>query len=209
MEATDVVDLGVLNQAPDLRLLQVIEVVVVGGTQVGAEGSVVAGDDGAAAASLLLGVDAILDSQASGLDGIVEDGGILVVTGTADVDDAVRGEDVLGTSGAVLSSTAGDELGIVVVEEVLVEGDVLILGEDSIVLLQVILVKEGLVTESLDICWRERGSSSSARNRRRGWSLQAWRYQALAETDGSKPWQNTYQAEGSPGRRGSIPWWEP
>lgn len=209
MEATDVVDLGVLNQAPDLGLLQVVEVVVVGGTQVGAKGSVVAGDDGAAAASLLLGVDAILDSQASGLDGIVEDGGILVVTGTADVDDTVGGEDVLGTSGAVLGSTAGDELGIVVVEEVLVEGDVLILGEDSIVLLQVILVKEGLVTVRLDVCCRERGSSSSARNRRRGGSLQAWRYQALGETEGSKPWQNTYQAEGSPGRRGSIPWREP
>lgn len=127
-----------------------------------------AGDDGAAAASLLLGVDAILDSQASGLDGIVEDGGILVVTGTADVDDTVGGEDVLGTSGAVLSSTAGDELGIVVVEEVLVEGDVLILGEDSIVRLQVIFVKEGLVTVRLDVCCRERRSSSSARNRRRG-----------------------------------------
>lgn len=115
MEATDVVHLGVLDELPDLGLLQVVQVVVVGSTEVGAQASVVAGDDGTAATSLLLGVDTVLDTEASGLDGIVEDGGVLVVAGTADVDDAVGREDVLGTSGAVLGSTTGDELGIVVV----------------------------------------------------------------------------------------------
>lgn len=151
MEATDVVHLGVLDELPDLGLLQVVQVVVVGSAEVGAQASVVAGDDGAATASLLLGVDAVLDAEASGLDGVVEDGRVLVVAGTADVDDAVGGQDVLGTSGAVLGSTAGDELGIVVVEEVLVEGDVLLLGEDGIVGLEAVLVEQGLVTNGLDV----------------------------------------------------------
>jgi hypothetical protein len=152
VEATDVVHLGVLDELPDLGLLQVIQVVVVGSTEVGAQASVVASDDSTAAASLLLGVDAVLDAEASGLDGVVEDGRVLVVAGTADVDDAVGREDVLGTSGAVLGSTAGDELGIVVVEEVLVERDVLLLGEDGIVGLEAVLVEQGLITDSLDIC---------------------------------------------------------
>lgn len=152
VEATDVVHLGVLDELPDLGLLQVVQVVVVGSTEVGAQASVVASDDGTAAASLLLGVDAVLDTEASGLDGVVEDGRVLVVAGTADVDDAVGREDVLGTSGAVLGSAASDELGIIVVQEVLVERDVLLLGEDGIVGLEAVLVEQGLVTDGLDVC---------------------------------------------------------
>lgn len=152
MEATDVVHLGVLDELPDLGLLQVVQVVVVGSTEVGAQASVVASDDGTAAASLLLRVDTVLDTEASGLDGIVEDGRVLVVASTADVDDAVGREDVLGTSGTVLGSTTGDELGIVVVEKVLVERNVLLLGEDGIVGLETVLVEKGLVTDSLDVC---------------------------------------------------------
>lgn len=140
VETSNVVDLGILDQAPDLGLLQVIQVIVVGGTQVGAQTAVVASDDGAAATSLLLGVNAVLDTQASGLDGLVQDGRVLVVTGTAEVDDAVRGQDVLGTTGGVLGSTASNQLGVVVVEEILEEGDVLLLGEDGIVGLEAVLV---------------------------------------------------------------------
>lgn len=64
---------------------------MVGGAEVGAQAPVVAGDDDAAAARLLLGVDAVLDAQAGGLDGVVQDGRVLVVAGAAEVDDAVGG----------------------------------------------------------------------------------------------------------------------
>lgn len=151
VEATNVVNISVLNQAPDLRLLQVVKAIVVRSTEVSDQRAVLAGDDGAAAARLLSRIDAVLDTQASSLDGVVEDGRVLVVTGTSDVDDAVRGEDVLGATGRVLSSAAGDELGVVVVEQFLVERDVLLLGQDGIVGLEIILVEEFLATNSLDI----------------------------------------------------------
>ncbi|KAI6766529.1 hypothetical protein HG531_011751 [Fusarium graminearum] len=151
VETTDVVDLGVLNELPDLGLLQVVKVVVVGSTEVSAQASVVTGNDGTATASLLLGIDTVLDAEASSLDGVVKDGRVLVVTSTANVDNAVGRKDVLGASSTVLSSTASNELGIVVVEEILVERDVLLLSEDSIVRLEAVLVQKSLVTLSLDV----------------------------------------------------------
>lgn len=155
VETTDIEDLGVLDELPDLGLLQVIDIVVVGSTEVGAETSVVASDDNTTSSGLLLGVDSVLDTEASSLDGIVKNGGVLVVTGTTEVDDAVGREDVLSTSGGVLSSTTSDELGVVVVQKVLVERDVLLLSEDSVVGLEVILLEKSLVTEGLDIYGRE------------------------------------------------------
>lgn len=152
VEATNVENISVLSKSPDLGLLQVVEAVEVGSTEVSAEGAVVAGDDGTAAASLLLGVDTVLDTETGGLAGIAESGGVLVVTDAAEVDDAVGREDVLGTTGAVLGGTTGNQLRLVVVEEVLVEGLVLVLGEDGIVGLELVLVEELLVAESLDVC---------------------------------------------------------
>jgi hypothetical protein len=148
----DVVSLSVLDERPDVGTLQVLEVVVVGSAQLSAHAAVVAGDDNAATAGSDLGVDAVLNAQASLLAGLAENGGILVVTSTADVDDAVGGEHVLGTAGGVLGGAAGDQLGIVVVEEVLV--DVLVLGlagQDGIVGLKTVLLEQGLVAKGLDV----------------------------------------------------------
>lgn len=152
VETTNVEEVSVLSEAPDLGLLQVVEAIVVGGTEVSAKTAVVAGDDGSTAASLLLGVDAVLDAQASGFDGIVQNSGVLVVTDAAEVDDAVGGENVLGTTGAVLGGTASNQLSLVVVEELLVDGDVLLLGQDGIVVLEGVLVEQLLVANGLDIC---------------------------------------------------------
>lgn len=151
METTDIVEVGVLDQLPDVVALQVLEVVVVGSAQVGAEGAVVAGDDGAAAAGGLLGVDAVLDAEAGGLDGVVQDGGVLVVAGAAQVDDAVGGQDVLGAAGRVLGGAAGDELGVVVGQQVLVQGLVLLLGQDGIVGFEAVLLEQSLVALGLDV----------------------------------------------------------
>jgi hypothetical protein len=160
VETTDVVDLSVLNELPDLGLLQMVKIIVVGSTEVSAQASVVTSDDGTATASLLLRVDTVLDSKASSLDSVVKNGRVLVVTSTTDVDDTVGRKDVLGTSSTVLSSTASNELGIVVVEKVLVERDVLLLGEDSIIRLETILIQKSLVTLSLDVKVRAPGCSN-------------------------------------------------
>lgn len=149
--ATNIVDIGVLDEAPDLGLLQVVQVVVVGSAELSAQRAVVTSDDNTAAASLLLGVDTVLDAEASGLDSIVKDGRVLIVTDTTEVDDAVLGENVLGTTGRVLGSTTSDELGVVVVEQVLVQRGVLVLGEDGIVSLEGVLVEKLLVADSLDV----------------------------------------------------------
>lgn len=120
MEPANVVEVGVLGELPDLGLLEMLNVVEVGGAEVGAERPVHAGDDGAAAAGGGLGVDAVLDAQADLLDGIAQDGGVLVVAHTAEVDDAVRRQDVLGATGRVLGGATGNELRVVIVEQLLV-----------------------------------------------------------------------------------------
>lgn len=74
VETTDIEDLGVLDKLPDLGLLQVVDIVVVGSTEIGAETSVVASDDNTTSSGLLLGVDSVLDTEASSLDGIVKNG---------------------------------------------------------------------------------------------------------------------------------------
>lgn len=190
VEATNVVVISILDQAPDLGLLQVVETVVVSSAEVSAERAVVAGDDDTAAASLLLGVDAVLNAQASLLDSIVQDSRVLVITGTAEVDDAVGGQDVLGTAGGVLGGATGNELGVVVVEKVFVEGNVLLLGEDGVVGLEAVLVEEGLVAEGLDVCnvSADLGRAEGCQGGREG---------------------ETYPGEGSRGRGERIPCWQP
>lgn len=152
MVTTDVVHLSILDQAPDLRLLQVVQAVVVGSGQVGAHAPVVAGDNDAAAAGGLGWLYAVLDAEAGLLDGILEDGGILVVADSSQVDDAVVGEYVLGTTGGVLGGAAGDQLGLEVVQQVLVDALVLLLGEDGVVRLETVLGQELIVAVGLDVC---------------------------------------------------------
>jgi hypothetical protein len=50
-----------------------------------------------------------------------------------------------------LGGAAGDQLGIVVVEEVLVDVEVLGLGQDGIIGLEPVLLEQGLVAKGLDI----------------------------------------------------------
>jgi hypothetical protein len=149
--ASNVEDLSVLNERPDLGLLQVVKAVVVGSAEVSAETAVVAGDNNTASASWLLGVNTVLDTETGSLDGILQDGRVLVVTDTTEVDDAVGGEDVLGTTGGVLRSTSGNELGVEVVEQVLVDVKVRLFGEDGVVGLEAVLVQQSLVADSLDV----------------------------------------------------------
>lgn len=149
--ATNVVHLSILDQAPDLGLLQVIKPIVVGSTQIRAHAPVVARNHHTTPTGGLRRLDAVLDAKTGLLDGILEDGGVLVVADTAEVYDAVVGQEVLGATGGVLGSAASNELGIVVVEELLVERLVGLLGEDGVVGLQVVLGEELIAAEGLDV----------------------------------------------------------
>ena len=125
MVATNEVCLALLDNVP--VLLEVVKLVAVGGSKVGAQAAVVASDNDTATASGLGLVDAVADLKASLLGGIGEDVGVLVLANTAEVDDGLGREDVLrnelercvaevgvcvmylGTSGGVLGGTTGSE----------------------------------------------------------------------------------------------------
>lgn len=137
--ATDVDELGLLDQGPDLWLLQVLHLVVVGSSKVGDHGSVVTSNNDTAAAGLLLWIDTVLDTKTGLLVGLLQDVGILVVTDAAKVDDGVVWEDILGTAGGVLGGSASNELGVELLE-IIVETEMLLLSENGIILLQVVLL---------------------------------------------------------------------
>jgi len=154
--ATDIEGLGVLDEGPDLWALEMVKVVVVGGAKIGDHAAVVAGDDNTATAGGDLGVDTVLDAETSLLNGIAKDGSILVVTNATKVDDAVLGENVLSTTSSVLGGTTSDQLGIVLVEKLLVDGSVLSIlrSQDGVVGLEVVLLQEGtILIEGLNICF--------------------------------------------------------
>lgn len=105
MVATDVVDLCVLDETPDLRLLQVLDLVVVGSGQVGAHAAVVAGNDNTATASGVLLIVAVLNAKADLLDRLLQNLGVLVLADAADEDGGVGREDVLRKSKKCQSKT--------------------------------------------------------------------------------------------------------
>jgi hypothetical protein len=146
VEATDVEDLRILDLLPDAVLLQVLDLVVVGSRQVGAERTVVAGDDDTAATSGRLLVVQVLSLDACVARDLLEGLAVLVLANAADVDGRVGLEHVLCTSRCVLGGTAGDEDGFVVLDQVLVEAHVLLrVGKNGIVGLEAILVEQCLV----------------------------------------------------------------
>lgn len=95
METTDVVELGLLNERPDVRLLQVLDLVLVGGSKVGAHAAVVAGDDDTALAGGLGIVDTVLGVDTGLLASLLQDLGVLVTANTSDVADGAGGKSVL------------------------------------------------------------------------------------------------------------------
>lgn len=157
MIATNVVNVGILDQAPDLGLLQVVQAIVVGGAQIRAHTPVVARDDHTTPARRLRWLDAVFNAQTSLLNGIFENGGILVVANAAQVHNAVVRQEVLGSAGSVLGGTTGDQLGLVVVEKLLVKTLVLVLGQNGVVGLEAVLGEEIIVANCLDICGNDRG----------------------------------------------------
>ena len=122
------------------------DLVVVGRGQVRAHGTVLARNDHAAAAGGgVLGRAEILGAQAGGLACFGEERGVVVVADAADVEDRGRGEDVLGPASGVLGCTAGDELRVVVLDQVFVEAHVFFFGEDGIIGLEAVFLERGFI----------------------------------------------------------------
>ena len=122
METAHVKHIGLLNELPHVSALQVVEVIGVCGSKVCAQATVMASDDGGAAARREGVIDAILDAQVSVGNGTAQCVGVAVVADAAKVDDAVGREEVLCAAGGVLCGAAGNELGGVVGEEVVEDG---------------------------------------------------------------------------------------
>jgi hypothetical protein len=111
----------------------------------------VASDNHTTAAGLFFRINTVFNAKSSLFDSVVENCCILVVTYTANVNDGIRWEDVLGPSSCVLGSTARNELCIVVIQKVFVEVKVFFFGEDRIVGLEAIFLKQLCVADTLNI----------------------------------------------------------
>lgn len=96
--ATDVVELSLLDKGPDLGLLQVLNLVLVGSSEVSAHAAVVASDNDTALASGLSLVHTVLGVDTGLLAGLLQDVTELVLANAANVDDRVLGEHVLEKS---------------------------------------------------------------------------------------------------------------
>jgi hypothetical protein len=95
VETTDVEELGLLHERPDVGLLQVLKLVLVGSSEMSAHAAVVASDDDTALAGGLGLVDTVLSVDAGLLAGLLQDITILVLADTANVDNRVVGKKVL------------------------------------------------------------------------------------------------------------------
>lgn len=167
MVATNIVELSLLDERPNVRLLKVLDLVLVGGGKVSAHAAVVAGDDDTALASGLDIVDAVLSVYTGLGAGVLEGISILVLADASDVKSRVLGKDVLevnisvissesvtgewwgknylSTTSSVLSSTTSNQFGIVF-EQLLIEAHVLVLSQDSIIGFETILLQESVIT---------------------------------------------------------------
>lgn len=93
--STNIIVLSLLDKRPDVRLLQVVNLVLVCRSKVSAHATVVTSDNDAALASGLDIVHTILGVNTSLVAGLLEDIGVLVLTNTANVHNGVVGEHVL------------------------------------------------------------------------------------------------------------------
>lgn len=95
VETTDIEELGLLDERPDVGLLQVLKLVLVGSSEMSAHAAVVASDDDTALSGGLGLVDTVLSVDAGLLAGLLKDVTILVLADTANVDNRVVGKKVL------------------------------------------------------------------------------------------------------------------
>mmetsp|Transcript_94706 Transcript_94706/g.197870 ORF Transcript_94706/g.197870 Transcript_94706/m.197870 type:complete len:281 (-) Transcript_94706:65-907(-) len=144
-EASAVDHLCSLDDLPVLRGLAVVHLVVVGGVQVRAEGSLDAHNQGGAGAgggALVLQVESL---HSVGLAGLLQLVAVLVGANAAHVGSGVGLlEHPLGHSDGVLSGTTGDVLDVGQLLELLEEGLVLLLSQDGVAGQELVLLQHVL-----------------------------------------------------------------
>ena len=145
MVPADVVHPRLLYHGPYPRLPEVLDLVLVRGREVRAHGPVVSRDHHAAPARRLLLVDPVLDVDALLFALLAKCLGVLVRAHATHVPDAVGREHVRGTPRGVLGGAAGDDLGVAVLQQVVVQGHVLGFGEDGVVEFEVVLFEHLVV----------------------------------------------------------------
>lgn len=106
-------------------------------------------DDNGTATRSYFWVVAVFGSHSGFVDCGLEDLGVFVVAYTAEEDDGFGWEHVLGAAGGVLGGSAGEKVGGVVVDEIFVDAQMFLFGENGIVGFEAVFVEEGLVS-----CWR-------------------------------------------------------
>jgi hypothetical protein len=141
VEATDVEHLGGLNVLPVLRGTEMGGLVMVGGTEVSSKGSVLAGDERSALAGGHILLNHVIGVNARGVVGLSKLVGEFVVADGAVVDDRVLWQDVLRTSGTVLSSTTSQNMDIVHLDDLVEDGHVLLLNQNGVISLQVVFLE--------------------------------------------------------------------
>ena len=124
------------------------EFVVVGGGEVSEHGAVLVGDDDAAFSGGL-SVDVVLNVEALLGAFVAEDLGVFIVADGADVPDGGGWEHVLGAASGVLGCAAGDEFGLAVLDEILVDfhafGFLVGLDEEGVVKFEAVFGEHGFV----------------------------------------------------------------
>ena len=95
VETTNVIDLRIFNELPDLWRLEVLELVVVGSSQVGNQGTVVTGNHDTATSGGMLLVDSVFGAETLALAGLTELVGRCILTDTSDVDGRFGRKNVL------------------------------------------------------------------------------------------------------------------
>jgi hypothetical protein len=116
VEATNVEDLSILDLLPDALLLQVLDLVVVGGSEIGAHGAVVAGDNNTAATRGSLLVVEVFGLDTSVGRDLFESLAVLVLANTADVEDRLGLQNVCSASCSILRGATSNLNGLVVLK---------------------------------------------------------------------------------------------
>lgn len=93
--SADIVNLSLLNESPDMGLLEVVKLVLVGSSKVGDHTTVVASDNNTAFSGGLDLIDAVFGVDTGLFASFFKDVGVLVFADAADVGNGVFGEDIL------------------------------------------------------------------------------------------------------------------
>lgn len=95
MVTTNIVELSLLNEGPNMRLLEVFNLVLICSSKVGTHAAVVASDDDTALASGLDIVDTVFCVDTSLLTSLFKDICILIAANATNVENGIFREDVL------------------------------------------------------------------------------------------------------------------